>query len=679
MKKRYEIKNLHCPDCAAKIENALKNSEGVKKATLNFSLGTLDIECEEFVDVKKIIKSVEENVEISDEKNHNKHKQLTFIILSSASLVLSLITGIWYFAIVSYLISGADVIKKSILNMRKKSFLDENFLMSVATIGAILLKEFPEAAAVMVFYKTGEYFQDLAVDKSRKSIKSLIESTPKHAWLVSGSQLLETDPQKLEPGQIVLVKPGEKVPADGIVVEGDAYIDSSPITGEFIPRHVAASDSVLAGTIVRESSLKIKVTKKYSDSSMANILKLVESASERKAKTEKFITTFARYYTPAVVITATLVSFLIPVILNESFNQWIYRGLILLVISCPCALVLAIPLTYFAGIGKSSKRGILIKGASYLDTLANVKNIVFDKTGTLTHGSFEITNINSVNGFSKDDLLMYSAHAEANSNHPIARSILKHFKKIDHSLVKNFHELNGFGVICSINGKLVHVGNDKLLHRENIPHPETVCKLDEKSTVHVSVNRLYAGNILLADKLKESSRKTVDLLKSKGLSVYMLTGDNESAAREIAEKLSNIDYYSELLPENKIDILEKKILKSGKTAFVGDGINDTPALARADVGIAMNGFGNDAVVEIADVVIMGAEPIKIVESINIARMTKKIVLENIFFAITIKLLFMFFAITGKATMWQGVFADTGVALLCVLNSLRVLFSRKTEI
>lgn len=675
MKKRYYLENLHCPDCAAKIERTLSKVNSVKKVKLNFSLGVLDVESDSDVDVKGIVSSIEKDIKLV-EHDGRKHFELFPIILASTLFVLSFVLNFWYLFVLSYLLIGYDVLIKAFKNLRKGFVLDENFLMSIATIGAIFLKQYEEAATVMLLYKFGEFLQEMAVNRSRRSVRSLIEAMPKKAWLVQGSQLQQIDPQDLEVGQVILVKPGEKVPVDGVIVEGSGYVDTSPITGESTPRYITKSQNVPAGVIVKETPMKVKVLKRYEDSSMTNILKLVESASERKAKTERFITTFARYYTPAVVSLSALIAFVIPLLTRQSISQWINRGLILLVISCPCALVLAVPLAYFAAIGKLSKKGILVKGATFLDVLAKVKNVVFDKTGTLTHGDFEISKINGVNGFSQNEILMYSAHAEANSNHPVAVSITKAYQQIDHSIIKDFHEVNGLGVKCSVNGKTVHVGNDKFLHFEKIPHPQTVCNLDKNSAVHVAIDKEYAGNIHLNERLKRTSLDAVKLLQKKDIDVYILTGDNSEKTSIISEKLHGVNYYAQLLAQDKLRILEEKIMKTGKTAFVGDGINDTPALARADVGIAMNGFGNDAAIEIADVVVMSGEPIKVVESIEVAKLTKKIVLENIIFAIATKLFFITLAVTGRATMWQGVFADTGVALLCTVNSMRILFSRK---
>lgn len=675
MRKRYQLENLHCPDCAAKIEKVLSKTEGVRKVNLNFSLGVLDIDSDHDIDVEKIIHSVEDDVKIVES---NKRKYIEFLPLLSAVVlfILSIALNIWYLLILSYLLAGYDVLLRTFKNIKRGFVLDENFLMSIATIGAIFLKQYEEAVAVMILYKIGELLQQMAVNRSRRSIKSLVEAMPKQAWLVQNSQLQRVDPKDLEVGQMILVKPGEKVPVDGIVVEGSSYLDVSTITGESTPRYVTISDKVPAGVIVKERSIKLQVLKKYEDSSMTNIIKLVEGAAERKAKTEKFITVFARYYTPVVVSLAIFTSFVIPLLTGQSVKLWINRGLILLVISCPCALVLAIPLAYFAAIGRLSKNGVLVKGATFLDVLANIKNVVFDKTGTLTHGDFEISKINGMNGFSQDEILMYSAHAEVNSNHPVARSIVKAFPSIDHSAVKDFHEINGLGVRCSVNGKVIHVGNDKLLHLEQIPHPQDVCDLDKESAVHVAIDKEYAGNIYLNERLKKTSEQTVRLLQEKGINVHILTGDNKEKTLNISKRLYGINYHAQLLAENKLEILENKIMKTGKTAFVGDGINDTPALARADVGMAMNGFGNDAAIEVADVVVMSGEPIKVVESIDTAKFTKKIVLQNIIFAIAMKSFFIILAMAGKATMWEGVFADTGVALLCTINSMRILLSRK---
>lgn len=678
MRKRYQLENLHCPDCATKIEKTLSGLHGVKEVKLNFSLGTLEIEADRDVDVEKTIRSVESDVKVIEE---NKKDYSELVILSAACVlfVLSFLSHLWYLSIASYLLAGYDVLFRALRNLKKGLVFDENFLMSLATVGAIFLREYQEAAAVMILYKIGESLQNIAVNRSRRSIRSLVEIMPKHAWLVKDSEIQPVDPKELEVGETVLVKPGEKIPTDGIVLEGSAYIDASLLTGESTTRYVTVSDNVSAGAIVKESSIKVQVSKKYNDSSMANILRLVEQATERKARSEKFITTFARYYTPVVVLLSIFVAFVVPILTAQSLSGWMNRGLILLVISCPCALVLAVPLAYFAAIGRLSKKGVLVKGATFLDVLANVKNVVFDKTGTLTYGDLEIYKVDSANGFSQDEVLMYSAHAELNSNHPVARSIVKAYKNIDHSAVKDFHEVGGMGVKCSVNEKTVHVGNDKFLHLEQVPHPQSVCNLNEDSAVHVAIDKQYAGNIRLTERIKKTSQDTVRILQQKGVNVHILTGDNEQKAEIVSEKLSKVNYHAGLLPQDKLFVLENQIMKTGATAFVGDGINDTPALSRADVGVAMNGFGNDAAIEIADVVVMSGEPIKVVESIDTAKLTKKIVLQNIIFAIAMKSFFIILAIVGKATMWQGVFADTGVALLCTVNSMRILFSKKKTV
>lgn len=672
MRKRYQLENLHCANCAAKIEKALSQTEGVKKVNLNFTLGTLDIESDREVNVEKIIHSIESNVKVSENDNR-RLSELILLLMASVLLVSSFVLHLWYLAVFSYLLVGYDVLLKAFRNLRRIAVFDENFLMSIATIGAIFLKQYEEAAAVMVLYKIGELLQNMAVNRSRRSVKKLVESMPKHAWLVKEDHFEKVDPRDLEVGQIILVKSGEKAPVDGVILEGSTIIDTSPLTGESMPRYASASETIQAGVIVKGAPVKLRVLKNFEDSSMTNILRLVENASERKAKSEKFITTFARYYTPAVVLLTVFVSFIVPILTAQRMSIWISRGLILLVISCPCALVLAVPLAYFAAIGRLSKEGVLIKGSTFIDTLAAVKNVVFDKTGTLTSGEFEITKIENTNGYSQDEVLMYSAHAEVNSNHPVARSIVRSSQKINHSVVKDFHELSGFGVKCSVNGKTVHVGNDKFLHLEQIPHPQTVCNMDVDSAVHVAVDKKYAGNIQLTERLKETSMSAVKNLQQEGIDVYMLTGDNEKKAARISERLSHIKYHAQLLAQDKLTLLEDKIMKTGKTAYVGDGINDTPALARADVGIAMNGLGNDAAIEVADVVVMSSEPIKVVQSIEVARFTRRIVLQNIIFAIATKVFFIVLAIAGKATMWEGVFADTGVALLCTLNSTRILF------
>ncbi len=672
MKKTYKLKNLCCPDCAREIEDILRKANGVKEVKLNFSLGTLKVESENEIDVAKIVKSVENDIVVEEACEKRGYLEFVLLMVSLMVFIFSLAFRVHVLAILSYAVSGFPVMRKAVQNVftrRWRSVFDEHFLMSLASIGALMLGEYPEAAAVMVFYRFGEYLQNLAVDRSRRSIEKLMNTMPKYAWLIENGEIHQVLPEQLEIGQIILVKPGEKIPVDGVVTEGSATIDTSPITGESFPQFFKVQEEVKAGFIVKDSSLKIKVTKRYEDSTVSKLIQLVENATERKSKVEKAVTTFARYYTP-VVLAVALTTWLVPVVfMNQPSQTWFYRSLILLVISCPCALMLAVPLTYFAGIGKASRSGILVKGTDFLDGLAKARVVLFDKTGTLTEDEHEIEEIRTVSDFHAPQLLSYLASAERYSNHPIARSIVKAAGPTSYP-VENFLELPGMGIKGVVDKVELNAGNDRLLHQEKIPHPEWVCNSDEKSSVHIALNRKFSGSIFLRERVKSSARKAIKLLKENGIAVKMLTGDKRSSAERVANQL-DVEFVSELLPDEKYRIIEKEKLL-GTTIFVGDGINDVPSLARADVGIAMNSAGNDAAMEVADVVIASGEPIKVFEAIKIAKKTRRIVIENIVLAISAKLIFMVLAISGFATMWQGVFADVGVALLCVLNALRIL-------
>ena len=573
----------------------------------------------------------------------------------------------------AYLISGWDVITGAIKNIIRGKVFDEQFLMTIATIGAFAIHQLPEAVAVMLFYVVGEFFQDIAVNRSRRSVKSLLEIRPDYANLKINDEIRKVSPEEVHPGQIIIVKPGEKIPLDGIVIEGNSFVDTSALTGESVPRSVGIDENVLAGMINRDSLLTINVTKEFGESSISKILEMVENSGSKKAETEKFITTFAKYYTPIVVFGAVLIAVLPPLLFpNQSFTEWIYRALVVLVISCPCALVISIPLGYFGGIGGASRKGILIKGSNYLDALTQVNTIVFDKTGTLTKGEFKVSEIFPYNGFSKSEVLKFAAHAEVNSNHPIAKSILETYKEnIDHNEITEIKEILGYGISANISGKQVMIGNDKLLHLESIEHD--ICEV-EGTVVHVTVNKVYAGYILISDSVKDDSVKAIKLLNDRNIATIMLTGDNKTAAEVNAKKLGIKEYYYELLPEDKVAHIEQIISKTpdGKTVFVGDGINDAPVLARADVGMAMGALGSDAAVETADIVLMSDSPMQVVYAIDIAKRTRKIVWQNISFALGVKSIFIVLGVFGIATMWEAVFGDVGVAIAAILNAMRVM-------
>lgn len=575
----------------------------------------------------------------------------------------------------AYLLSGWSVLKTAGRNILHGRVFDEMFLMTIATLGAIAIHKLPEAVGVMLFYKVGELFQDLALSRSKRSIQSLLEIRPDSANLKTDSGIQTVSPEVVNIGDIILVKPGEKIPLDGEILDGNSMVDTAALTGESMPRSLGLSDTVLAGMINQSGLLTIQVTKLFGESSISRILDLVQNASSKKAQSEKFITQFARQYTPIVVILSLAIALIPPLVIpGANSADWIYRALILLVISCPCGLVISIPLGYFGGIGGAAKRGILVKGSTFLDTLAEVKAIAFDKTGTLTEGIFQVAEIVPQPGFTSDQLLKIAAIAESNSNHPIAQSLRKAYgKRINESTLSNYTEIAAHGIQVTLGNQQILAGNDRLMHRENIVH--NTCNV-VGTVVHIAIDRVYSGYIVIADQAKPDALNAIRQLKGLGIEkILMLTGDSEAVAQKVAQELAVDSYQSELLPEDKVSAIEQllKVFKSqGKVAFVGDGINDAPVIARADVGIAMGGLGSDAAIETADVVLMTDSPIKVAEAIQIARRTKAIVWQNIIMAMTIKAAVIVLGIFGLATMWEAVFADVGVALLAIANSTRVL-------
>jgi Cd2+/Zn2+-exporting ATPase len=575
----------------------------------------------------------------------------------------------------AYLQCGWSVLTTAGRNILRGKIFDENFLMTIATLGAIAIHEIPEAVAVMLFFQVGELFQDFSVSRSRRSIKSLLEVRPNSANLKVNGEIKQVSPESVQVGDVIIVKPGEKIPLDGEINEGASQVDTSALTGESVPRTVKPGETVLAGMINKSGVLTVRVTKLFEESSIAKILHLVENASSKKAATEKFITRFARYYTPVVVFLSLAVAILPPLIIpGETSSQWVYRALVLLVISCPCGLVISIPLGYFGGVGGAAKRGILVKGSTFLDTLTDVETVVFDKTGTLTQGVFKVTQIVTKNGFSEAELLQLAAKVESQSNHPVAKSILSAFNKsVDTSDVDDYQEIPGHGIQARVGNQIVIAGNDRLLHRENIEHD--VCSV-EGTVVHLAIDGVYAGRIIIADELKEDAVEAIRNLKNVGVEqVVMLTGDNQAVAQSIAQQLNLDDFEAELLPENKVEAIERYLVKAAKNkkvVFVGDGINDAPVIARADVGMAMGALGSDAAIETADVVLMTDAPSKVAEAIQVGKKTHKIVWQNIILAMGVKGLFIVLGIFGVATLWEAVFADVGVALLAILNAGRVL-------
>lgn len=692
--KKYKVKNLSCASCAAKIEDGVAKLEEVKFVNVNFANSSITINTDDIEKVKQKIKEIEPEVVIDDYTTNSSivskselHENRNAIIKAASALLFLLVgvifekelhntpyhLGEYLVFITAYLIVGWKVLTSAVRNIVKGQVFNEHFLMTIATLGAFAIDEMPEAVAVMLFYVVGELFQDIAVNRSRKSIKSLLEIKPDYANIKLNGNVKKVSPEEVRIGDEIVVKAGEKIPLDGKIIEGSSFLDTSALTGESVPRKVNVNDDVLAGMINQSGLLTVKVVRTFGESSISKILELVENATSKKAETEKFITTFAKYYTPVVVVGALLLAVLPPILFSEQlFSDWIYRALVVLVISCPCALVISIPLGYFGGIGGASKKGILVKGSNFLDALTQVKTVVFDKTGTLTKGEFKVSEMITANGFSEEQLIDYAAHAEANSNHPIAKSILEAYKhEIDNSRISNVSEISGHGIEVNVDGKLLFVGNDKLLHRENIEHNK--CDVDG-TVVHIVIDRLYAGYITISDSLKDDSKAAIDSLKNKGIDTIMLTGDNKSAAEIYANKLGIDKYYYELLPENKVEQIEKLLSPDGKNkvAFVGDGINDAPVLARADVGIAMGALGSDAAIETADVVLMTDSPSMVSGAINISKKTRKIVWQNIAFAMGVKSIFILLGIFGIATMWEAVFGDMGVAILAILNATRVL-------
>lgn len=705
------IEGLDCPNCAAKVERKINTLEGIKEANVDF-LGKkivvladeisenelvelIQTEVDKIEDgVKVFVPKVQAGESSSEEEDTGKIKKK--LLIGGILFVLGIFVPKTLFIpklavfLVSYLVIGGDVLLSAFKNILNGQVFDENFLMAIATIGAFAIGEYPEGVAVMLFYQLGELLQGIAVNNSRKSIVSLMDIRPDYANIKVGEGIKKVSPEEIKVGEIIVVKPGEKVPLDGKIVKGASTFDTSALTGESLPREAKAGDDVLSGFINKNGLIEIQVAKIFSESTVSKILYLMENAGSKKSKTENFITKFARYYTPVVVITALIVAIFPPLLIQgATFSDWIYRALIFLVVSCPCALVISIPLGFFGGIGGASRHGILIKGTNYLEVLNNLESVVMDKTGTLTKGIFKVTEVNVKNNIKINDfennkteltkplLLKYAAHIEKFSNHPIAQSILAEYEnsvsKVDENVVKDFEEISGFGIKVNINNHQFLAGNSKLMNLENITFDK---KENLGTAIYLAADGKYIGNILISDEVKEDSARAIKGMKENGVKeIVMLTGDNEAIGKNIAEKLGIDKVFTELLPNEKVEKLEeiyKTKSEKGKVAFVGDGINDAPVLARADLGIAMGGAGSDAAIEAADVVIMNDEPSKIVTAIKIAKKTKEIVWQNITIAFAIKIVVMALGLFGDATMWEAVFADVGVALLAVLNATRVL-------
>ncbi len=679
------LNNLACADCANKILTKVQEITYVQNATLNFTLQKLVVkvpkekENEIFTQVKTIVAQFEPDVVVSLDKEHVHNHENKFdyrLILGIALFALALsdilapdINIAIY--LISYILVGFNVLKTAIANFKGKQIFDENLLMSVATIGAFALGEYAEGVSVMVFYKIGEFFQHQAVNKARKSISDLMDIRPDFATLFIDGKEKTVSPDEVKQGDVIIVKPGEKIPLDGIVINGNSALDTSSLTGEAMPYDVMLDSEVISGCINITGVLLIKVTKEFGQSTVYKILDLVEHSSSQKSSTENFITKFARVYTPFVIFAAVILATVPPIITGDAFILWLNRALVFLVISCPCALVISVPLSFFGGIGSASRQGILVKGSNYLEQLNSIDTVVFDKTGTLTKGFFEVVNIFSTASFTQDEILKYAAYSESFSSHPIALSIVKKYANdIDKMQIKNYQQLPGFGVAVDVFDKKILLGNEKLLQEHNIAMDENIND-NFNTTVHIAIDNIYAGYLEMSDQIKSDSTTAIEKLKKLGIKTVMLTGDNKQTGEKIASSLGMDKVYTNLLPHDKVSKIEQ-LQKEHSLAFVGDGINDAPALARADIGIAMGQIGSDAALNAADIVLMTDQPSKIAIVIGIAKSTRKIVWQNIIFALSIKVIFLILGALGIATMLEAVFGDVGVTLIAVLNSLRAL-------
>ena len=702
-KKEIILEGLCCANCAAKIERSVNKLEDVDNASLDFISKKLTIEAKdsEKLDVAlnkaiKIVNDIEPDVKVLLDDNHKIHghahshdhshgeeNSKTDFIKFGFGTVIFVIAMVFKFSfkielalfLMSYILIGGEVVLRALQNILRGQVFDENFLMVIATIGAFGIKQFPEGVAVMLFYQIGEFFQDKAVERSRGSISALMNIRPDYANIRIGENIKKVSPEEVKINDIIVVKPGEKIPLDGVIIDGKSMLDTSALTGESVPREAEVGSEVLGGFLNKNGLITIKVTKEFTESTVSKILDLVQNASSKKASTENFITKFARFYTPVVVITAVMLAIIPPLVIQDAeFSKWLYRALIFLVVSCPCALVVSIPLSFFGGIGAASRNGVLVKGGNYLEALNNVETVIFDKTGTLTKGVFNVTEVCPLNDVTKEELLEYAAYAESYSNHPIATSILSYYNKpINKQEINGYNEIFGHGISIKFKGKQVLAGNNKLMDKANVKYNKVKAI---GTIIYVAVDKQYKGYILISDEVKEDSKKTIQALKNIGIkNTVMLTGDSKEVGETVANTLGVDEVYTELLPNDKVEKLENiyhNKSSNGKIVFVGDGINDAPVLARADIGIAMGGLGSDAAIEAADVVIMTDEPSKIVTAIKIAKRTRRIVLENIIFALGVKLVVLILGATGIANMWEAVFADVGVALIAVLNAMRVL-------
>ena len=691
MKCEFVLEGLNCPNCAAKIQADVEKLPDVSKVVLNLMKQTLSLEvrAEEdvFGNVERIVHRYEPDVKVRRKEDGHSHEQefdvkkmILRMSIGAAIFALgifwsntrSAVVGLCIY-IAAYLILGYDVVLGALRNIVKGHVFDENFLMSLSSVGAFFIGEYPEAVAVMLFYQVGEFFQDLAVQRSRKSISDLMDIRSDTATVKRNGQWISVSPESVAEGEWILVKPGEKIPLDGVVLLGNSMVDTRALTGESVPKTVRPMDAVLSGCINESGLLTVQVTKTYANSTVAKIIDMVENASGRKAPTENFITAFAKVYTPAVVILAALLAVAPPVLLAAPFTEWIHRAFVFLVVSCPCALVISIPLTFFGGIGAASRHGVLVKGSNFLEALNKVDTVVFDKTGTLTKGVFQVAQIIPAEGIRRERVLKMAACAEQFSNHPIAKSVLEAAENRLDGWVTGYEEIPGHGVRAKVDGITVICGNAKLMDAEKVNY--VPCE-NVGTKVYVAADGVYLGCILISDEVKPDSEAAIVALKGMGVKqTVMLTGDNEAIGKAVTAELGLDRCYAQLLPDEKVAILEKldREKQAGrKLAFVGDGINDAPVLARADIGVAMGGLGSDAAIEAADVVLMTDEPMKLVEAIRVAKATRRIVVQNIVIALSIKGIFLVLGALGLAGMWEAVFGDVGVALIAVLNAMRIL-------
>ena len=686
---KFELKNLFCQSCAGKIEKEILDLKEVSSGHYNFATQTLTISVPKTIDkiglknsLQNIIDSIEDGVIVNllnsnisseeSEEDYSENKKELIINTIGAVLFFILISfeNINYkfpLFLIAYLLVGSDVVLSALKNLKNRNPFDENFLMTLATIGAFGIGEYPEAVAVMLFYKVGEYFQSKAVTKSRNSIASLLNIKPEWANIEVNGVLTKVSPSEVSIGDTVVVHAGESVPLDGLVLKGLSSLDTKALTGESLPVDIKPGDSILSGSININSTIEVQVTRDYSNSTVAKILDLVENASMKKAKTEKFITTFSKYYTPIVVFLAAFVGLILPLFIGD-FHLWFYRALIFLVISCPCALVVSIPLGYFGGIGRASKHGILIKGSNYLEALTKVTKIIVDKTGTLTKGTFSIKEICPTT--SETELLNSVFIGENGSNHPIAIAIKNSISfEIDRNKIESFEVLQGFGTKTVYDGHIILVGNKKLMEENSISIKNN---LESSTIIHVSKNNVYLGYLSLSDSIKDEAEDFVKNAKKNNLDIIMLSGDNEKACSTVADTLGIKKFYHSLLPNDKVNLVEKELNSNGTTIFVGDGINDAPVLKRVDIGISMGGVGSDAAIEASDIVIMDDKLSKVIKAIEISKKTKVIVIQNIIFALSVKIIILTLGLGGHANMWEAIFADVGVALIAIFNSIRAL-------